>query len=127
MAAHHVADRVAAGLTGGEPDGSEVPERPRDLLATIEAILRTQDHHGNRDNKLRARMKWLVDTMGVEELRERILKERKMLVASAHGEMSSTSNGQAPARWQPITLRTVSPQASRVVRPASASSVECPT
>jgi hypothetical protein len=25
--------------------------------------------------------------------------------------------GQAPARWQPITLRTVSPQASRVVRP----------
>src|SRR3954454_24453912 len=28
-----------------------------DLLATCEAILRVQDHHGNRDNKLRARMK----------------------------------------------------------------------
>ena len=28
-------------------------------------------------------MKWLVDTMGIEELRERIIKERQFLVASA--------------------------------------------
>jgi len=54
-----------------------------DLLPTIEAMLRVQDHHGNRDNKLRARMKWLVDTMGEDELRERIFKERKFLPASA--------------------------------------------
>ncbi|HEX5587953.1 MAG TPA: hypothetical protein VFZ17_11650, partial [Acidimicrobiia bacterium] len=40
-------------------------------------------NHGNRDNKLRARMKWLVDTMGWEELRARILRERKLLVASS--------------------------------------------
>jgi sulfite reductase (ferredoxin) len=53
-----------------------------ELIATIEAILRTFDHYGNRDNKLRARMKWLVDTMGIDELRERILKERRLLVAS---------------------------------------------
>ena len=33
--------------------------------------------------------------------------------------MSSTSKGQAPARWHPVMLRTVSPQASRVVRPTS--------
>lgn len=54
-----------------------------DLLPTIEATLRTFDHYGNRDNKLRARMKWLVDTMGIDELRERIIKERKFLRASA--------------------------------------------
>ncbi len=54
-----------------------------DLLPTVEACLRTFDHYGNRDNKLRARMKWLVDTMGIEELRERITKERKFLRASA--------------------------------------------
>ncbi len=54
-----------------------------DLLPTIEAMLRVQDHYGNRDNKLRARMKWLVDTMGIDELRERIFKERKFLPASA--------------------------------------------
>lgn len=53
-----------------------------DLLPTIEAMLRVQDHHGNRDNKLRARMKWLVDTMGEEELRERIFKERRFLRAA---------------------------------------------
>jgi sulfite reductase beta subunit-like hemoprotein len=53
-----------------------------DLLPTIEAMLRVQDHYGNRDNKLRARMKWLVDTMGIDELRERIVKERKFLFAS---------------------------------------------
>ena len=54
-----------------------------DLLPTIEAMLRVQDHHGNRDNKLRARMKWLVDTMGEDELRERIFKERRFLPASS--------------------------------------------
>ncbi len=53
------------------------------LLPTIEAMLRVQDHYGNRDNKLRARMKWLVDTMGADELRERIFKERKFLPASS--------------------------------------------
>ncbi len=42
--------------------------------------------------------------------------------ASAHGLMSSASYGQAPARWQPITLRTVSPHASRVVIPTEARS-----
>ena len=54
-----------------------------DVLPTIEAVLRTFDHYGNRDNKLRARMKWLVDTMGIDELRRRVLRERQLLVASA--------------------------------------------
>jgi sulfite reductase beta subunit-like hemoprotein len=54
-----------------------------ELLATTEAILRVFSNHGNRDNKLRARMKWLVDTMGAEELVARILKERKFLLASS--------------------------------------------
>ncbi len=76
---------VAGGL-GANPHPAQALEpftTREDLLATIESILRVQDHHGNRDNKLRARMKWLVDTMGIEELRERIFKERKLLVASA--------------------------------------------
>ena len=72
-----------------------------DLLPTIEAMLRVQDHHGNRDNKLRARMKWLVDTMGEDELRERIFKERKFLPASSSwpGGVPSVvqEQGDAPA------------------------------
>jgi len=77
---------VAGGL-GTTPHPAQVLEdfTPREeLLSTIEAILRTFDHYGNRDNKLRARMKWLVDTMGMEELRERILKERKLLLAASN-------------------------------------------
>jgi sulfite reductase (ferredoxin) len=54
-----------------------------DFMATCEAILRVFDHYGNRDNKLRARLKWLVDQMGIDELRERIFKERRFLLASA--------------------------------------------
>src|SRR3546814_13953059 len=52
-------------------------------MATLESILRVFSNFSNRDNKLRARMKWLVDTMGFEEMQERIFKERKMLVASS--------------------------------------------
>jgi sulfite reductase beta subunit-like hemoprotein len=76
---------VAGGL-GANPHAAQALEEftPREeLLATCEAILRTFDHYGNRDNKLRARMKWLLDTMGWEELQARILKERRFLLASA--------------------------------------------
>ncbi len=75
-----------AGGLGANPHPAQALEEfttREDLLPTIEATLRTFDHFGNRDNKLRARMKWLVDTMGIEELRERIARERKFLRASA--------------------------------------------
>jgi len=54
-----------------------------DLLPTIEALLRVFEQEGNRENKLRARMKWLVDQIGIEELRRRVLKQRHLLPASA--------------------------------------------
>ncbi|MEN3272916.1 MAG: hypothetical protein V7636_1677 [Actinomycetota bacterium] len=76
---------VAGGL-GANPHPAQALEEftaRDDLLATIEAVLRVFDHYGNRDNKLRARMKWVVDKMGIDELRERIIKERKFLLASA--------------------------------------------
>jgi len=76
---------IAGGL-GATPHPALALEEftPREeLLATLEAVLRVFDHYGNRDNKLRARMKWLVDTLGIDELRARVLKERRLLVASA--------------------------------------------
>jgi sulfite reductase (ferredoxin) len=75
-----------AGGLGANPHPAQALEEftaREDLLPTIEAILRVENNHGNRDNKLRARLKWLVDTMGIDELRERVLKERKFLPASA--------------------------------------------
>src|SRR5688500_6599125 len=76
---------VAGGL-GANPHPALALEEftaREDLMATLEAILRVFSNHGNRDNKLRARMKWLVDTMGWDDLQARILKERKFLVASS--------------------------------------------
>jgi sulfite reductase beta subunit-like hemoprotein len=76
---------VAGGL-GANPHPALALEdfTPREeLLATIEAVLRVFNNHGNRDNKLRARLKWLVDTLGWDELQAKILKERRFLVASS--------------------------------------------
>ena len=54
-----------------------------ELLPTIEAVLRVFDQTGNRDNKLRARLKWVVDQLGIDELRRRVLKLRHTLPASS--------------------------------------------
>ncbi|MFM8626009.1 MAG: nitrite/sulfite reductase [Actinomycetota bacterium] len=54
-----------------------------DLLPTIEAALRVFDQTGNRENKLRARMKWLVDQLGIDEVRRRVIKVRHTLPASS--------------------------------------------
>lgn len=76
---------VGGGL-GANPHPAQALEEftaREDLLASIEAILRTFDHFGNRYNKLRARLKWVVDELGIDELRRRILRERQLLVASS--------------------------------------------
>src|SRR3954452_8959153 len=76
---------VAGGL-GANPHPALALEEftsREDLMPTLEAILRVFSNHGNRDNKLRARLKWLVDTIGWDELQERIFKERRFLVASS--------------------------------------------
>jgi sulfite reductase beta subunit-like hemoprotein len=76
---------IAGGL-GANPHPALALEEftPREeLLPTIEACLRVFDHNGNRENKLRARMKWLVDTLGWEEVQRQVLKERKFLIASS--------------------------------------------
>jgi sulfite reductase (ferredoxin) len=99
-----------------------------DLMATVEAILRVFANHGNRDNKLRARMKWLVDTMGWEDLQACILKERKLLVASsswpggvpeavlkAGDGPAGLAQGVVPTpvgQGVPVTLRTSDPYAA---------------
>ncbi len=54
-----------------------------DLLPTIESVLRVFEQTGNRRNKLRARLKWVVDQLGFEEVQQRILSTRKFLLASS--------------------------------------------
>ena len=118
---------VAGGL-GANPHPALAlePFTPRDdLMATIEAILRVFGNHGNRDNKLRARLKWLVDTMGWDELQAKILKERKLLVASSTwpggvplvveklgDDPAGTADGVTPTlvgQGTPVTIRRSEP------------------
>ena len=76
---------VAGGL-GANPHPALALEEfttREELLPTIEACVRVFEQAGNRDNKLRARMKWLVDELGFEELQRRILASRKFLLASS--------------------------------------------
>lgn len=76
---------VAGGL-GANPHPALALEpftAKEDLMPTIEAVLRVFDQTGNRDNKLRARMKWVVDELGFEEVQRRILHQRAHLIASS--------------------------------------------
>ncbi len=76
---------VAGGL-GANPHAALAIEEftaKEDLLPTIEAILRVFEQTGNRNNKLRARMKWVVETLGWEETQKRILASRRLLPASS--------------------------------------------
>ena len=111
-----------AGGLGANPFPAQALEEftPREeLLPTIEALLRVFDHHGNRNNKLRARMKWLQDKLGTDELRAQVVKERRFLLASATwpGGIPAivTAQGDAPAGMEasiaptpvgvPVTLK----------------------
>lgn len=47
-----------------------------DLIITIESILRVFDRAGIRNNHLRARMKWVLNAMGVDDFRAAVFKER---------------------------------------------------
>ncbi|QGG96226.1 nitrite/sulfite reductase [Actinomarinicola tropica] len=76
---------VAGGL-GANPHPALLLEEfttREDLLPTLEAILRVFEQTGNRDNKLRARMKWVIDTLGWDEVQRRVLKLRSTLPASS--------------------------------------------
>lgn len=50
-----------------------------ELLPTIEAILRVFDRLGNRQTRARARLKFLIDQMGIQAFRDLVFKERQVL------------------------------------------------
>jgi len=89
-----------------------------DLLHTLESILRVFHQTGNRDNKLRARMKWVVQNLGWEETQRRIFKERKFLLASNSWPggipLEVEKHGDAPAGVHATVTPTVIGQGTSV-------------
>jgi sulfite reductase beta subunit-like hemoprotein len=97
-----------------------------DLLPTIESALRVFEQTGNRDNRIRARMKWLVDTLGWEEVQRRVLAQRRLLPASSSWPGGIPSQvlefGDAPAGRADGITPTVMGQGTPVaIRPKSES------
>jgi sulfite reductase beta subunit-like hemoprotein len=54
-----------------------------ELLPTIEAVLRVFSETGNRKNKLKARLKFVLRDKGIEELRRLVFEKRKLSQAPA--------------------------------------------
>ena len=55
------------------------------LLPTIEAVIRLFDRFGERQDKLHARIKFLVKKWGADEFRKKFLAERKAVLATRAG------------------------------------------
>jgi len=69
---------VIAGGLGATPKVAQLLEEflPVDeLFPRIEAILRVFNRHGNRENRARARLKWLISEWGMEKFREAVKAE----------------------------------------------------
>jgi sulfite reductase (ferredoxin) len=74
---------VGGGL-GSSPREADLLEdftSPELLLPTVEAILTVFNEHGERKNRVRARMKFLIQKWGIERFREEVLPLRERLAA----------------------------------------------
>jgi len=80
---------VAGGL-GPVPHQAQLLEEftPADeLLATVGAIVRVFDRFGNRENRSRARMKFVMAEFGLEKFRAQVFKERTSLKVTMGGKI----------------------------------------
>ncbi len=72
-----------------------------ELIPTIEAILRVFSEHGNRKNKYKARMKFVLREKGIEEFRRLVAEKRKLVTTPAETFALAT-----PVRAPLVTLGT---------------------
>src|ERR1035437_2369074 len=96
---------VGGGL-GATPNAAQLIEdfTPVELLIpTAEAVVRIFDRHGNRKDKARARLKFVLKDWGIDKMREAIFEERKIAILTRSGRHPSFAidpmafDEQAPA------------------------------
>src|SRR6516162_9180271 len=75
-----------------------------ELIPTVEAILRVFSEHGNRKNKYKARMKFVLREKGIEEFRRLVAEKRKQVTTPAETFTLST-----PVRAPLVTLNAYDP------------------
>ncbi len=52
-----------------------------ELLEAAEAVVRVFHHHGNRDNRAKARIKWVIEKLGADKVRELYGEQRALIRA----------------------------------------------
>lgn len=112
-------------VVGGGLGALPMPAQPLEeftpvelLVPTVEAILRVFDAHGNRQNRARARLKWLLKDWGIQRLREAVRTERARIQAAvelpgieenppatASVPVASPANASAFAEWRAANVR----------------------
>lgn len=96
--------------TGGEL----VSFLPADeLLLISEAVVRVFHREGNRKNKHKARLKWVIEKIGFAAFREQVLAERLLLLDAEAGAPALPFSGQAPP-LEPQPARPPAPSAQAV-------------
>ncbi len=108
---------VGGGL-GSQPFPAQLLEEftPIDLyLPTAEAVIRLFDRNGERKDKNRARIKYLVAKWGIETFRKEFLDERKQVLATGSGKESFWKLN--PAEYKAPVLKQPAPTEAPAVLP----------
>ena len=86
-----------------------------ELLPTVEAVLRVFSKNGNRKNKMKARMKFVLREHGITKFKRMVAEERKQVTTPA--EVFTVPTPQA----QPLVkIQTTPPVARRFLRNTTA-------
>jgi len=76
---------------------------PEDLVAICEAVIRVFDRHGQRQNRYKARLKFLIDKLGIEKFSE-LWKTELDLIKSQNGHYTLPRMEEIPLK-QPAAPR----------------------
>ncbi|MEO1331800.1 MAG: nitrite/sulfite reductase, partial [Pseudomonadota bacterium] len=104
---------IVGGGLGRTPRIGETikPFLPKDrLLSYLEAILRVYNRHGRRDNLYKARIKILVEALGVEAFRKEVEDEWALIAAPAI-DLPEDERARIAAYFEPPKFEMLSEEA----------------
>ena len=108
--AHHGFKVLVGGGLGALPTEAAVLTEflpAEELIPTVEAVLRVFSKNGNRKNKMKARMKFVLREHGISKFREMVAEERKQVTTPA--EVFTVASPQAAPLVKTSTHTAVPP------------------
>ena len=77
-----------------------------ELLAATEAVVRVFHHHGNRENRAKARLKWVIEKLGADAVRG-FYREQRDLIAAEGGRPYTPRQVPTPAPRPRLPIASV--------------------